>query len=390
MTDVFGLDADAPRSIGELAEGIIGKMDAERLPLGIHFGLDEEKYHADPALGSSSIRDLATYPVKWQYDRLRPREREETEAMTWGSAWHCRVLEGKAAFEARYAKPPRPADYPDALNTTDDIKEFLRMHGQKLTGNKPDLVARAKEIDECPPFFSDILDQWIAEHPDHQDLTERQAQEIEDAVAMMERDDTLRAVMQAGSLINGAAELSIIYEVEGVRRKARFDYALAPTKNRESALIVDLKSFTTFKGATDEDAAIRKIYDMAYDVQAAYYIEAYNAARELLERGLVFGDAPDSGYLSAFLSAPSIEWVWVMIRRDRGMVPLIISVDTNEPMFERGHEIVDGAILTYQAYMAKFGADQLWSPPPRLPLRLNSSMFPSYNRGLLHEQPEDR
>ena len=43
MPDIFGLDEERPPMIGELSEGIIAKMDDCRLPLGIHFGLDEEE-----------------------------------------------------------------------------------------------------------------------------------------------------------------------------------------------------------------------------------------------------------------------------------------------------------------------------------------------------------
>lgn len=383
MQDIF--DTKTPPTIGDLTEGLIAKMDAVRLPLGVHFGLSEEKYHADPALGSTSIRDLAVAPVKWQYGRMRPRQRVETEAMTFGKALHCRVLEGKQEFDRRYAKPPTPGDYPDALSTTDSIKDFLRQHGQKLTGNKPDLIARAKEIEECPPFFDDILNAWKDEHPNHQEITADQAQQVEDAISMMERDDILRSVMAAGSLINGASELSIIYEKDGVRRKARFDYALAPHGTRSTSLIIDLKAFSTFKGSTDEQAGISKIWEMAYDVQAAYYIEAFEAGLDLVERGLVFGG--DDEYARSFFGAAP-EWVWIMIRRDKGMVPIVMSLPADDVLIEDGRRTVEEALRNYNAYMAKWGPDQLWSPPPRMPLRLNKSMMPTWNRGLLHEQPE--
>lgn len=361
------------------------------LPPGIYFDLPEHIYHADTALGSTSIKDLASKPCKWQYDRLRPVREIEPEHLKWGHAWHCRVLEGKAAFEERYAKPPSPAEHPEALNTIDQIKDFLRTHGQKLSGNKPELMARAKELDECPPFFDEILARWHYEHPDHVELTDRQVQEIEDAVANMQRDPVLTAVMVAGSLINGAAEMSIIWiDERGVRRKARLDYSLAPMAGRTKSLIVDLKSFTTFKGGSDEEAAIRKVYDMAYDVQVASYMDGYAAARKLLEQGMVFGTPPEGRYLQNFLHAPGIDWVWVMMRRDNGMLPIVLSIDTEDRMFEHAKRIVDDALDTYRIYMETFGPDQLWTPPSKVPLRLNHTVMPSYNRGIQYEQPNHR
>lgn len=357
------------------------------LPDGIYFGLPEEIYHADGALGSTSLKQLAKYPCKWQYDRLRPRKEIEPEYLIWGSAWHCRLLEGKEEFDSRYAKVPTPADFPGCMVTTDDVKDFLRMNGQKLSGNKPELIARAKELDDCPPIFEELLAQWRAEHPKHQELSPRITQEIEDAVSNMQRDPTLSAVMQAGSLINGAAEISIIYTVDGIRRKARFDYGIPPLAPRTTALIVDLKSFSTFKGGNDEDAGIRKVYDEVYDVQAAYYMDAYRHARRLLAAGLVFGPAPEPGHLSAFLNAPGVDWVWVMLRRDAGMIPITFSIDTADKMFEQANNIIADALDNYRIYMEQWGPDQLWTPPPKTPLRLNASMMPTYNRGVQCEQP---
>ncbi|SPL65410.1 PD-(D/E)XK nuclease-like domain-containing protein [Ochrobactrum soli] len=361
------------------------------LPPGIYFDLPEAVYHADTSLGSTSIKDLASKPCKWQYDRLRPRREVEQEYLIWGSAWHCRVLEGKEEFDKRYAKPPRPHDYPEALNTTDQIKDFLRMHGQKLTGTKPELTARARELDECPPFFDEILARWQAEHPNHVELTDRQVVEIEDAVANMERDPILTSVMTAGSLVDGAAEMSIFWVDErGIRRKCRLDYSLAPAGERVKSLIVDLKSFNSFKGGSDEEAAVLKVHEMAYDVQVAAYLEGYVAARKLLEQGMIFGTPPRGEYLHSFLHSQGIDWVWVMMRRDNGMVPVTLSVDTEDKMFVHAKNIVGDALDTYRFYLDRYGPDQLWTPPPKVPLRLNHSVMPTYNRGIQYEQPNHR
>lgn len=385
MDDIFDLEKTAaPAPAPEPAP------EPEPLELGIHFGLDEDTYHADPGLGSTSIVELATSPPRFQYKRMRPKLQVETEAMIWGRAFHCRVLEGREAFDYRYAKVPTPKDFPDSLTTTDSIKDFLREHGQKLTGRKEDLIQRAKDIDECPPIFDEILEKWHDEHPDHQNLDDRQVQEIEDAVNNMQREPILNAVMQAGTLMDGAAELSIIYEVDGIRRKARLDYALPPTKDRSASLGIDLKSYTTFKSGTPEGAAIKTIYEKAYEVQAAYYFQGIKEARSLLEQGKVFGDAPHSDFAKAFLFAEEFRWVWIMLRRDNGMVPTIISTPVTGPMFEHADAIIASALDEYKTYMSRFGPDQLWTPPPRMPRVIGATDFPSYNRGIAHEQPEDR
>ncbi|SCM79832.1 conserved hypothetical protein [uncultured Pleomorphomonas sp.] len=360
------------------------------LPDGIYFNLPEAIYHADDALGSTSIIEIASKPCLWQYNRLRPRKEMEAEYLVWGRAWHCRLLEGKDAFNSRYARPPRPEDFPGCLVTADDVKDFLRQNGQRLTGAKAELVARAKACDDCPPIFDDLLAAWRVEHPDYVELTPRQVQEIEDAVSNMQRDPTLAAVMQAGALIDGAAELSIFYTESGIRRKARFDYGLGPAGARTKSLVIDLKSFTTFKGGSDEEAAISKLYERAYDVQSAWYLRAFRAARRLLAEGLVFGDVPRSGYIENLLGAEAVDWVWVMIRRDAGMIPVVASVGGDDQLFEHADRIIDDTLDVYRSYVDQFGLDQLWTPPPKVPLRLNASMFPTYNRGLSYEQPAAR
>lgn len=360
-----------------------------QIPPGIYFGLPEEIYHADESLGSTSIKELAQKPIKWQYDRLRPRKDVEAEHLIWGRAWHCRVLEGVKAYQERYAAKPVPSDFPGCLATSEEIKNFLKFEGQKISGTKADLISRAKSIEGCPPIFDDLLDQWIASHPGHQELSPRMHQEIEDAVMLMERDPVLRSVMQAGSLIDGAAELSIFWLRNGVRCKCRLDYALAPTATRKNAIVIDLKSFTNYRGNSDEEAGRFKIYELAYDVQAAHYKNGIKAAVDLAKANAVFGDVPQNDNLFKFLTAKSFDWVWVMLRRDAGLVPVVQSVDLDDEFIVDADRTVEAAIDNLKKFTAEFGSDQLWSPPSKLPARLTKAAMPTYNRGFTHEQPID-
>lgn len=66
-------------------------------PDGVYFGMPDTEYHADPALGSSGIRDLMISPlrfwVKSVHNPDRPEE-EETEAKDLGTYLHDLLLEG--------------------------------------------------------------------------------------------------------------------------------------------------------------------------------------------------------------------------------------------------------------------------------------------------------
>lgn len=67
---------------------------------GIYFNLPEEAYHADPALGSSGVRDIIVSPLKyWIKSPYNPdREDEETSATNLGDYVHDRLLHAEKKF----------------------------------------------------------------------------------------------------------------------------------------------------------------------------------------------------------------------------------------------------------------------------------------------------
>jgi hypothetical protein len=350
---------------------------------GVYFGLDENEYHADKALGSTDIRMLAAQPWKWQYDRLRPRTRKMTADMIWGAALHCRVLEGEAVFRERYRQYPHPSEYPGCLVTVDDLKTWLMDRGRPVSKmKKADLIESVKQFIDAPVIFDDVVAEFEKQPriKVSEDISLDIHQEIEDAVANMNRDPVLSAVMQAGALRGGACEISVFYEVDGIRRKARFDYGLAPTENRPQSLIVDLKSFGSFKGKDYEDAAKRKIFDAGYDVQAVDYSRAHAAAEILVLDGQVFGEEPYEGFAEQFFGY-HVDFVWVMVKRDEAMLPVTLTMARNDMHFLNVGASIDRAYENYRFFMSEYGPDKLWTPPPRMPRVLTYADFPSYDRG---------
>jgi len=60
--------------------------------LGIYSGISNSDYHADPALGSTSLKTLATRtPAHYQHDKTHPKF---SDAFTLGTAAHSLILEG--------------------------------------------------------------------------------------------------------------------------------------------------------------------------------------------------------------------------------------------------------------------------------------------------------
>ena len=95
---------------------------------GVYFGMPAEEYHAIKALSSSGIREMMESPMSfWANSWMNPdREREESPAMTLGTAYHMRICEGKETFYKHYAQEFDPSEYPEALRTMDDIRDALR------------------------------------------------------------------------------------------------------------------------------------------------------------------------------------------------------------------------------------------------------------------------
>ncbi len=154
-------------AIGDLPTAPTGAFVPATLPdtpafpaLGIYFGMPDEVYHAIPALSSSGVKKLAASPMlfwagsSWLSDKKRRREAEangDKAHQTMGKAYHCRIMEGRAAFDSRFVVALDPADFPNALVKTDQIKAaigaFKEMVPVKPCGaRKDDLAAQLEQL----------------------------------------------------------------------------------------------------------------------------------------------------------------------------------------------------------------------------------------------------
>lgn len=176
---------------------------------GIYFGMPNDVYHADPALGSSGLRDLLTGgPTFWWNSAMNPqRKRKDTRALDFGSAIHAMVLEGEAEFLRRFAEKPDPEG---ALNTYVQVKDWLLKRGEaKVPRDKAGAVAQALLVD-----------------PDVR-ILEVEEKRIADAGRTILSDDDWGRVQVASAIIranpqprtafrNGVAEVSVFWRIDGV------------------------------------------------------------------------------------------------------------------------------------------------------------------------------
>lgn len=298
-------------TLGAAAAAVVEKLAPKRdlFSPGVYFGLDESAYRADPALGSTSMKKLAENPPAYWYDSPHNALRDEdtdTPAKKFGRAIHKFVLEGREAFEAAYA----PTDHSGAT------KEGKAERAQiEAAGKEP-----------------------------------------------IKRDDWTR-IMMAGTIIRtnpaistafvgGMPEVSVFWERDSIRRKARFDY-LKPRAN------VDLKSNAN-KMDLDFVASCRKaIAQYRYDVQAAHYTEARNILPAFVLDGAVNGDH-DPEWLRKVADAKEFAFVWIFFQSRGAPLTWGTTVSPGNGLLDFARATLAKAEENYKTFVERFGVDSPW------------------------------
>lgn len=280
---------------------------------GIYFGLDEDEYHADPALGSTDIRRLKkSGPDFWWHSRmnpLRPKD-SDTAAKLFGRAVHKIVLEGRDKFERLYVR-------------------------------RPDELARltAKERATLAPNGQDVLD---GEDYDR----------ILVAGALITKNPDL-----ATAFSGGMPEVSVFWSTRmddgfPVRFKARFDY-LKPRG------VGDLKSIRNTRGIEFPSACRRAISEWRYDIQARHYLEARAQIERLFMQASVFGDVDDE-FLLNVVQAPAYGFQFVFFQATDAPITWSTALSDGNPILEHAANDVAGALAVYRTFMNRFGPNTMW------------------------------
>jgi hypothetical protein len=343
-------------------------------PPGIYFGIPEEVYHADKSLGSSRIKALAVDPYEAQFDHLYGEDKD-TDALIFGSALHARMLEGRQAFEARFCHEFDSDSLKDCYKTADDIKKRLESHGvAKLSGRtKPELTKLLLDLEPDAKIYDVEKAKWDKANEGKTALKPKRWAQVETAARWVQRDPLLAAVMTDGTFSHGAPEVSIFYEDRGVRLKCRFDRLLRHA-------IVDLKSFAAvFGGKIDgyDGTALKTIFRMSYDLQAADYLRGWQFARDkLFPKGLVFGEPPYDTFLDECFDRVEPSWIWILVK-SKG-APQALVIDWRAKMAKASAaEEVERAIDTYVHLRDLYGEENEW-PPQRPAMTVEDQDLPPW------------
>lgn len=301
----------------------IERTQPKGLEPGIYFGLDEDRYHADPALGSTDLRNLRMSPPDYWWNtpvmnpEWEPEDKDDTPARLRGKAMHKLVLEGEKAFGMRFAKGPKhdPEDTP----------------AEKGAATKAAKKALAPGRELLP-------------HHDYE--------RIAIAGAMISKNPKL-----AGAFQNGVSEVSIFWNkvVDGgrkVRCKCRIDY-LKPRG------VGDLKSITNVRKIEFRHACRTSMATYRYDMQAAHYLEGRAQVRELVSAGRVHGDH-DPAFLKQVEAAPGFAFQFVFFQAADAPVTWSTILSPKNPIIENAANHNMEAAEAYLDYLETFGANNIW------------------------------
>lgn len=265
---------------------------------GVFFGMSDEEYHGALALSASGIKKLRVAPPEWWAEcrALNPNyeEIEDTDAKAYGRAYDKRIIEGRAAFLAKYAPEWRPdPNGPPLLFTNDDLKEECRARGLAVSGTKEVLLDRLLSAD--PTIRDRLADaqkrDYYRQNEGKEFLNDKAIRKIEIAAAMIERHPDL------GRAFTGGVPHVAIFWVDketGVPCKSQLDY-LKPRA------IVDLKTVGNPLNKPADVAVRGNIATYGYHIQAAMYVRAVREACKMIRAGNVTG-AVDPAFLQSLLA----------------------------------------------------------------------------------------
>lgn len=306
------------------------KTQPKGLAPGVYLNLDEDRYHADPALGSSDMRNLRLSPPDfwWGSASLNPDweqdENDDTPAKVRGKAMHKLVLEGETGFARLFARGPTQ----DRDATPAEKSAVTKAAKAKLAGSGRDMLP-AKDYDR-----------------------------IAIAAAMISKNPKLK-----GAFEGGIPEVSIFWdkvvEIEDqaklVRCKCRIDY-LKPRG------LGDLKSITNLKKIEFKRACREAIANYRYDIQTAHYLEGRGHLAKLVAAGFVHGATdPDLlALLQRIAAEKSYAFQFVFFQASKAPVTYSVILSPANPMVELAQQHLQEAAENYLNYMNTFGAKTIW------------------------------
>lgn len=357
----------------------------EQLPDGVYIGLPESRYFQQRCLGSSDLSylwDEDTADGWWWRSPNNPHyRRKPKDALDFGSALHCLGLEGREAYEARYAVAPNPLDYPDLLVSVTDLKSALyesEAPPMPSRSKKTDLIEAAKLYLPGRPIWDVIEEKAKKAAGARTVISAEMAFQVEVMVAAGMRDPTMRAVFTADGGVR-VTELSVFWTLpSGTRLRFRFD-SILPLAN------CDLKSIESWrKNEPLADAVGKALGERSMRLQGALSFTARRKMYEFIEAGKVWANTdPLPGatdpqiilqWLSMFPSRAPLRlpddtcgwrWLWAFFQKPNadGRAPTILPVWMEYGSLDHrdGYRMAAIGVANYEERVKRLGLSEPWT-----------------------------
>jgi hypothetical protein len=280
---------------------------------GIYFNMPEQEYHSIKYFSRSFAEEmLVDEGDAWAVapDNPEPKLREATPAMKLGTAIHAMILE-PVKFATTYRRALSYDSFPEKiiLNKNDELAGFLASVGEKKTGKKEDLVARALPyVNPETHVIWDCAEREFQERVESEKLVILSDAESETAAGMLDSYEHCEKVQEIFQ--GGQAEITLIWQDEstGVMCKCRLDYARPES-------IGEVKTFAMKRKKNMYQAMCAEIVYEHYNMQFYVYHEALriliNKVRE--NKAKVFGEV-DASWLEEFLAVSDKQLFMVFMR----------------------------------------------------------------------------
>lgn len=325
---------------------------AAALADGIYYDMPEDAYHAIPRLSASGVRNMLISPMTfWTRSWMNPRREEQrTIFMDKGKAYHCRVLEGVEAFNARYAYALDPANYPGALVKVDDMKAWIRTFNEQnasklaIGGNKPELIERILEVDPDVEIWDAMTERHEKENAGRMLLPPDWQFDLERDAAFIEGHPVVK-----NCFVGGKPEVTILWThvVEmsdgsgrkvGVQMKTRID-------RLKSRAMIDFKTYGNSSDKPLMKAITGAMAQGRYHIQAGVY---YRCEEYAMAQGWI--DRPKD---------EARQFVFVFQGTGDDPTPVARILDRRNSWIDLAQRRFDDACATYARFTETHGAD-MW------------------------------
>lgn len=334
------------------------------LPCGIHFSLPEDQHRADPGLGSTDMKALLTSPVNGYWKRTangqrimqalgiaQPEAEEPSLAQVFGTAAHALLLEPERFDDLYVEDEDAPADY---LTSRDVIREGLTRAGAYLP---PKTAPREEYVMAAKRAGLKVIEDWKVDFIVHAAgrtvLSKRWMAQLRmiDHIVRAKRADLGGKSIFEQNLTGGYPEVTVIWDEDGVRMKARFDYM-------RTMGVIDVKTYQCPDDKPPVSHFLGQVATYAYDLQAAHYLRAWEELGKAIAEGRTFG-AVDPAWLKRVKVDDKPAWRWIAIS-SMGL-PEVDFIDFDAPTaLSAAHIQRQQAVETFKQYTARFGADEPW------------------------------